>query len=135
MENHLFVWHNEVKLQVDGLGIGADLTRAVARLVMLDWDQKLLQLAEHNKLTVYMYNRYVDDTANGMEALAPGVRWGEEEKAMVFLPHMVDEDKEVAADERTMREVLRMGSSINPCIQLTGDCPSINESRAERCRP
>ena len=35
MENHLFVWHNEVKLQVDGLGIGADLTRAVARLVML----------------------------------------------------------------------------------------------------
>ena len=129
MENHLFVWHKEVRRQVDGLGIGADLTRAVARLMMLDWDQKLLELMEHNKMTIYMYNRYVDDTANGMEALAPGMRWGEEEKAMVFLPHMVDEDKEVAADQRTMREVVRMGSSIDPTIQLTGDCPSINESK------
>ena len=78
MENHLFIWHKEVMRQVDGLGIGADLTRAVARLVMLDWDQKLLELMEHNKMTIYMYNRYVDDTANGMEALAPGMRWGEE---------------------------------------------------------
>ena len=129
MENHLYVWHKEVKLQVDGLGIGADLTRAVARLVMLDWDSKFLQLVEDNKMTAYMYNRYVDDTTNGMKALAPGMRWGEDEKAMVFLPHLVDEDMERAADERTMREVVRMGSSIDPSIQLTGDCPSINESR------
>ena len=95
---------------------------------MLDWDQKFLQLVEDNKMTAYMYNRYVDDTTNGMKALAPGMRWGEDEQAMVFLPHLVDEDKERAADERTMREVVRMGSSIDPSIQLTGDCPSINES-------
>ena len=104
------------------------MTRAVARLIMLDWDQKFLQLVEDNKMTAYMYNRYVDDTANGMKALAPGMRWGEDEQAMVFLPHLVDEDMEKAADERTMREVVRMGSSIDPSIQLTGDCPSINES-------
>ena len=121
MENHLYIWHKEVKHQVDGLGIGADLTRAVARLIMLDWDRKFLQLVEDNKMTAYMYNRYVDDTTNDMKALAPGMRWGEDEQAMFFLPHLVDEDMEKAADERTMREVVRMGNSLSPMIQLTGE--------------
>ena len=128
MDGHLFVWHREVRKQQEGLGIGSDLTRAVARLVMLDWDQKFCNLAAENKIKLYMYNRYVDDTANGARELAPGMRWGEEEGYMIFLPHMVEEDKEVASDIRTMREVVRMGNSIDPTIQLTGDCPSLNES-------
>ena len=74
MEGHLYSWHGEVRKQREGLGIGADLTRAVARLVMLDWDQKYLNLVKDNKLTQYSYSRYVDDTANGMVALAPGIR-------------------------------------------------------------
>ena len=37
-----------------------------------------------------------------------------------------EEDKEVEADKRTMMEVVRMGNSLNPMIQLTGDCPSAN---------
>ena len=75
-----------------------------------------------------MYNRYVDDTANGTKALAPGLRWGEEEKSMVYLPHLVEEEREVEADIRTMREVVKMGSSLDTTIQLTGDCPSANEN-------
>ena len=47
---------------------------------------------------------------------------------MVFLPHLEEEDKEVQADMRTMREVVRMGNSLSDMIQLTGDCPSANES-------
>ena len=128
VDGHLFVWHKEVMKKQEGLGIGSDLTRAVARLVMLDWDQRFLNLAMDNKITIYMYNRYVDDTANAARALAPGVRWGEEERSMVFLPHLVEEDREVEADIRTMREVVRMGSSLDTSIQLTGDCPSSNES-------
>ena len=89
---------------------------------------KTCNLAAENKIKLYMYNRYVDDTANGARELAPGMRWGEEEGYMIFLPHMVEEDKEVAPDIRTMREVVRMGNSIDPTIQLTGDCPSLNES-------
>ena len=45
---------------------------------------------------------------------------------MVMLPHLVEEDKMVEPDLRTMREVVRMASSIHPMIQLTGDCPSKN---------
>ena len=47
---------------------------------------------------------------------------------MVFLPHLVEEDEEVQADMRTMREVVRMGNSLSEMIQLTGDCPSANEN-------
>ena len=126
MEGHLFVWHKEVMKKQEGLGIGSDLTRAVARLVMLDWDQKFINLAADNKITLYMFNRYVDDTANGTKALAPGMRWGEDERSMVFLPHLVEEDREVEADFRTMREVVKMGNSLDKTIQLTGDCPSAN---------
>ena len=122
----MFVWHKEVMKKQEGLGIGSDLTRAVARLVMLDWDQKFINLAADNKITLYMFNRYVDDTANGTKALAPGMRWGEDERSMVFLPHLVEEDREVEADFRTMREVVKMGNSLDKTIQLTGDCPSAN---------
>ena len=93
---------------------------------MLDWDKRFTNLAQENKLTIFSYTRYVDDTANGMAALPPGTRWGEEEGHMVFLPHLEEEDKEVAADKRTMREVVRMGNSLSPMIQLMRDCPSAN---------
>ena len=128
MDGHLYNWHLEVKKQVEGLGIGSDLTRAVARLVLLDWDNRFINLVQENKLSLYSYTRFVDDTANGMAALPPGMRWGEEEGHMVFLPHLEEEDKEVQADMRTMTEVVRMGNSLSPMIQLTGDCPSANES-------
>ena len=88
MRGHLYNWHSEVREQVEGLSIGSDLTRAVARLVMLDRDKRFTNLAQENKLTIYSYTRYVDDTANGMAALPPGTRWGEEEGHMVFLPHL-----------------------------------------------
>ena len=53
------------------MGIGLDLARAAARLVMLDWDQQFLQLAEENAINYYHFSRYVDDTANGTMPLAP----------------------------------------------------------------
>ena len=105
MRGHLYNWHSEVREQVEGLSIGSDLTRAVARLVMLDRDKRFTNLAQENKLTIYSYTRYVDDTANGMAALPPGTRWGEEEGHMVFMPHLEEEDKEVAADKRTKRHI------------------------------
>ena len=41
---------------------------------------------------------------------------------------LVEEDEEVPADLRTMREMVKLGSSIDQMIQLTGDCPSKNEN-------
>ena len=127
--SHLYNWHREVKEQQEGLPIGLDLTRAVARLVMLDWDQQFLQLVRLNNLTFHMYSRYIDDTANGAEALSPGTRWSEEEGRMILHPHLMEEDLALPSDARTAREVAKMGSSISPMISLTWDCPSNNENK------
>ena len=125
LDSHLYLWHKEVMEQKEGLPIGLDLTRAVARLIMMDWDQQFLRLASANNITYYLYSRFMDDTANVTEALQPGTRWSALEK-MIVHPHLVDEDKEVPDDIRTAREVARMGSSISNMIQLTWDCASNN---------
>ena len=82
----LYNWHREVKEQQEGLPIGLDLTRAVARLVLLDWDQQFLRLVRANNITFHLFYRYMDDTANGAEALRPGTRWSEEEERMILHP-------------------------------------------------
>ena len=37
-DGHLYNWNKEVRGQLKGLGVGEDLTRSVARLILLDWD-------------------------------------------------------------------------------------------------
>ena len=122
----MYIWHKTVKQQVGGLAIGLDLSRAVGRLVMLEWDRRFLDLASNNQLAVYMYKRYVDDSAEGMEALKPGLRWNEEERHMMMHPHLIVEDQALEEDSRSMREMVKMGNSIFDMVQLTGDCPSDN---------
>ena len=95
---------------------------------MLDWDRLFIQLARENRLNLCHYSRYVDDTGNGAGALAPGMRWSEEERRMILHPHLVEEDRDIPGDIRTMREVVKMANSITTMVQFTGDCPSLNES-------
>ena len=64
---------------MDGLPIGLDLTRAVARLIMMDWDQQFLRLAAANNVTYHLYSRYMDDTANGVSETRYKVERGGEE--------------------------------------------------------
>ena len=47
---------------------------------------------------------------------------------MILHPHLVEEDQATSPDFRTMREVTKMGSSLDTMVQLTGDCPSSNIS-------
>ena len=126
LDNHMYIWHKGVRKQMSGLAIGLDLSRAVGRLVMLEWDRRFLELARDNQLTTYMYKRYVDDSAEGMEALKPGLRWSEEEGRMLLHPHLIEEDLAMEPDSRSMKEVVKMGNSIFAMVQLTGDCPSEN---------
>ena len=122
MENVCYLFNSEVKQQEDGLATGEDASRGLARVVMLDWDIEVTQLARDNQFEIYLHSRYVDDTADAGQALAPGLRW--ENDNMVFKPELVEEDMKTPPDLRTMREFVKLGSSVNPDVQLTGDCPS-----------
>ena len=67
------------------------------------------------------------------QALVPGTRWVEGPWArglgrLVVLEDLVQGDLTIPADIRTMQEFVKMGSSINPDIKLTGDCPSHNST-------
>ena len=55
----MYIWHKGVKKQVGGLAIGLDLSRAIGRLVMLEWDKRFLDLARNNQLTMYMFRSHV----------------------------------------------------------------------------
>ena len=92
----------------------------MAKVVMLDWDIEVTRLARDNELELLLHSRYVDDTADAGQALAPGHRW--EEGRMIFRPELVEEDMSTPADLRTMQEFVKLGSSVNPDVQLTGDC-------------
>ena len=124
MENHAYSFKGETHLQEEGGSIGERFTQALARLVMLDWDRKFLQLASENNIEVIMYKRYIDDVNGVSRALEPGMRWNPEAKKMELAEDQVLDDMQVPADARTVQEIVKMGSSISEMIQLTGECPS-----------
>ena len=124
MENHAYSFKGEAHLQEEGGSIGERFTQALARLVMLDWDQRFLQLARANNIEILMYKRYIDDANEVLRAIAPGMRWSEETKTMEMNEDLIQDDLQVPADARTVQEVVKMGSSISSMIQLTGECPT-----------
>ena len=93
---------------------------------MLDWTVELLKMAKQNGLKLYYHAHYVDDAEQVGRALPPGSRW--QDGRMVLCPELVEGDATVPADIRTMQEFIKMGSSINQDIELTGDTPSLHTS-------
>ena len=67
MSNH----NKDIYMQEDGGSIGERFTQALARVVMLDWDQQFLDLARINKVDMLFYSRYVDDGNQGLRSLPP----------------------------------------------------------------
>ena len=118
-----------------GTPIGLELAGALARVVMIWWDKHLLKLASNNDLDLFFYARYVDDGNMAGVPLPPGRRWligpwaGSFGGKMVMMEDKILEDLEVPADARTMREIRKMGNSINQMIQLEEDLPSKSEDQ------
>ena len=102
---------------------------------MIWWDKHLLKLASNNDLDLFFYARYVDDGNMAGVPLPPGRRWligpwaGSFGGKMVMMEDKILEDLEVPADARTMREIRKMGNSINQMIQLEEDFPSKSEDQ------
>ena len=134
LQNHTYQFNGEVRLQKDGGPIGLELAGAIARVVMLWWDRKFLSLAAINLIELYLYLRYIEDQNMAVKPLAAGTRWvvGPWRERiggkMIIMDHLVEEDKLIPEDRRTMIELRRMGNSICPMIQLEEDFPSRHEN-------
>ena len=42
---------------------------------------------------------------------------------MVVIPELVEIDKAIAKDKRTMEEIRNIANTVYPCVQFTTDCP------------
>ena len=65
MQNHLYTFVNQLKLQSEGGPIGLELTGVLAQLFMVRWDRQMAEKLEENGIGLRMYKRYVDDISNG----------------------------------------------------------------------
>ena len=92
---------------------------------MVDWHMELSKLAPDNQVEIYMYSRFVDDTADARKALTPGLRW--EEGSMVMEPEVVEEDQIIPGYLRITREFfLTWGAPLIPSNHASGKVPALD---------
>ena len=68
MENHMYTFNNEIKLQSRGGPIGLELIGVLAQLFMVLWDRQFVKKVEDNGLRLRVYKRYVDRVVHIMPA-------------------------------------------------------------------
>ena len=82
-ENFMYDFGGKTRLQKKGGPIGARLTMACSRIVMLSWGEQYLEILREAKLQVSLMKIYVDDVRQVTTPLRMGSRFSVEEKRMV----------------------------------------------------
>ena len=76
-----------------------------------------------------MYKRFVDDITPALVSLDPGVRFDQTKMKMVKSEELVESDKDIPEDVRTMNELRKIANTVFKCVQFTTDCPSNHVER------
>ena len=61
MDNHVYQFENQIRIQKEGGPIGLKLTGEIADCLMIDWDKKLLAELKKYKIIPEIYTRFKDD--------------------------------------------------------------------------
>ena len=124
MENHLYTFDGQIKLQSKGGPIGLQLTGVLAQLFMVWWDRQFKIKMDENGLRLRMYKRYVDDVNVIVNAPRSGLKFVESEDRVIQDEDIVEQELAIKADKRCMNLVQKIGNSIHPSISLEVDYPS-----------
>ena len=100
MRNHFYTFDNVIRKQARGGAIGNKLTKRLGKILMKRHDKRYLELLDSLGLESEEFERYVDDRTEIMAAVKPGVRF--DGKKLVRMEELVEEDKNVEDDVRTM---------------------------------
>jgi hypothetical protein len=122
MENHMYTFDNEIKLQSRGGPIGRQLTGALAQLFMVWWDREFEHKMKEIGLRLWMYKRYVDDVNSIMSVPKMGLRF--DGSNLVEDEVAAEEDRLIELDERAMRLFKSVADIIHTSIEMEIDCPS-----------
>ena len=109
--------------QTSGGPIGLRATGAVARVVIGDWDLKLMRILQENGMETQVAARYVDDIRIMMRALKMGWRWTG--KRLEFREDWLEEDSKegLTRTERTARVLNNIMNSIHTNLRFTMETP------------
>ena len=124
MENHLYTFDGQIKLQSEGGPIGLQLTGVLAQLFMVLWDRQFKIKMDENGLRLRMYKRYVDDINVIVNAPRAGLKFVVSADRVIQDENIVEQELAVKADKRCMNLVQKIGNSIHPSISLEVDYPS-----------
>ena len=139
-ETHLFEWNGEIYIQGEGCPAGLRTSGPISRIVMDYWvkEMKLLEekantLAKINpvmfsNINVYLLKKYVDDILTAGKEIKLGTFWDSQSKSLQWSPEKQEADvtANLKPDERSLRLIAEMGSSILECLEFTYDTPSQN---------
>ena len=125
MQNNLYTFDNEIKLQSDGGPIGQELTGVLAQLFMVWWDRQMVKKLEESGMELRMYKRYVDDINVIMNASAAGLRF--EEGNVIQDENFAQIEQNLEPDKRCILLFQSTGNSIHPFVRLEVDYPSRHE--------
>ena len=119
MNTHLFRWNGKLYLQKKGGPIGLRATCAVARVVMLFWDDKLAEVMKFNNIKLDDGMRYMDDVRLVLDALHEG--WRYMDGGLYFSEgwRMEDLATEESGTQRTARILKDMMNDIMKFLNLT----------------
>ncbi len=127
LNNHCYMFNNEVKKQNEGGPIGLDITGVIARIFMSWWDRQINDRLQTNDVKVFLYKRYEDDINMCVNAIRPGMKWDGNE--LVYDERTESTEKEKESDKRTFDIIKEIGNSIHRSIQLVTDIPSENDDK------
>ena len=121
MENHVYRFHNELRIQKKGGPIGLALTGEVADCYMLNLDGKFLEKLKTIGMEPLVYSRLKDDILVAIEALEKGTQYIEGKLVNDAEKKIEDEPK---SDTKITMEVLKdVANEVDPMLQFTIDTP------------
>ena len=109
LKNNIFKFNEEIRKQSSGGAIGVKAAGDIANLFMCWWDKEFLKKVNETLKELNLYLRYVDDEYIICEVIPEN-----------------EENQGQEKDERTMKELQKIGNRIHPSIQVTVDYPSNN---------
>ena len=116
---HIYEFGGHFYLQKKGGPIGLRSTCALARIIMLWWDEELMSLISSNNLTVEEKARYMDDIRLWLYSIRLGWRW--QEGRLQFCSDWRKEEREAGMTglQKTMEIMKEMMNSICDWLNFT----------------
>ena len=124
MKNHYYTVGGNIYRQKDGSAMGVDASVEGCDLYMLAWDRLFLRKLLDLGWTLMLYKRYVDDIGAASMMLNPGWHYDAVKDKMVFSG--THQNHNIPGDQRTFLEMVAIGNTLDPNIQLEMDVPSLN---------